>query len=135
EAARATFGVWLDTLDDEAWDALAGCPARVTWAFAAAVEPGRLATSREAIGEFCAARGLAPDEPAARALFCVLTGQQAQHRAADPDGSLLAAGYQASSKASQAAVRESLAGAGDLDLVRIVAGGAGSERRAAIGAD
>jgi hypothetical protein len=100
-----------------------------------AVNPERPAGSRAAIGSFCTTHGLAPGKPAAQALFYVLTGQQTQHRAADPDGSLLAAGYQAGTKAIQAAVRESLAGAGHLDLIRIVAGTPGQERRPAISAE
>jgi hypothetical protein len=135
QAAQALFEVWLDSLDDEAWQALAGCPARAAWALAAAVEPGRPAASRSAIGAFCAARGLAPDEPAARALWHVLTGQHAQHLAADPNGSTLAAAYQAATADTRAAVRESLAGAGDLDLVRIVAGTRGQRRAIALVSD
>jgi hypothetical protein len=134
-AARAVFELWLDGLEDETWQALASRPGTKRLALSAAVDPERPAGSREAIGSFCTGHGLAPDEPAARALFHVLTGQQAQHRAADPDGSLLAAGYRAGTKAIQAAVREALAGTGHLDLVRIVAGAPGQDRRPAISAE
>jgi hypothetical protein len=134
-AAKAVFQLWLDDPDGQTWPALASWPGMEPMALSAAVDPDRPARSRAAIGSFCAQHGLVPDEPAARALFYVLTGQQAQHRAADPDGSLLAAGYQASTESTQAAVRESLAGTGDLDLVRIVAGAPGPEHRLAIRAE
>jgi hypothetical protein len=62
-------------------------------------------------------------------LFCVLTGQAAQHRAADPDGSLLASAYRTVGPATRAALREAIAEAGHLDLVRVVAG-AGEPGRA-----
>jgi hypothetical protein len=52
----------------------------------------------------------------------VLTGQRAQHRTEDPDGALLAEAYRAGRDEQRAAVRQALAGADDLDLVRVVAG-------------
>jgi hypothetical protein len=137
-AAMGVWQVWLASPDDEAWDLLARRPGQVdrrAQALAVAVDPGRPAASRAAIGAFCAAREMAPGDPVERALFFVLTGRHAQHRAADPDGSLLAAAYRAADEPTRAAVREELAGAGDLDLVRVVAGGPGPGRRPALTAD
>lgn len=137
-AAMGVWQVWLASPDDEAWDLLARWPGQVdrrARALAVAVDPGRPAASRAAIGSFCAAREMAPGDPVERALFFVLTGQHTQHRAADPDGSQLAAAYRAADEPTRAAVREELAGAGDLDLVRVVAGGPGPGRRPALTAD
>jgi hypothetical protein len=74
------------------------------------------------IGEFCTGRGLAPADQIQRAQFYLLTGQAAQLRAADPDGRLLAAAYQAAAEQPRAAMREALAGAGGLDLARVIGG-------------
>jgi hypothetical protein len=133
-AARAVFRVWQDSPDDESWNCLAQMPDRDQLALASAVQPELSAGSRAAIGAFCAAHALAPEEPAARVLFYVLTGQSAQQRAADPDGSALRAAYEVADEATRAVVRESLAGSGDTDLVRVVAG-APQQRRVPITAE
>ena len=52
----------------------------------------------------------------------MLTGQQAQHRAQDPNGALLATAYPGGRDEQRVALRQALAGADDLDLVRVVAG-------------
>jgi hypothetical protein len=97
-------------------------PARVEQALLrAAVELARPAPEREAIGAFCARHDIAPAEDAERARFYLLTGQWAQHRAADPDGTALAAAYQAAPETVRAALRKAMADSGDLDLVRVVA--------------
>lgn len=124
-AADVLWEGWLGDPDEERWDVLArwrGPVALADAAFEAAVDPGRDGGAREAIGVFWAGRGLVPDGAVARALFFVMTGQAAQHRAADPDGSLLASAYRGADEATRAALRGALAGAGDLDLVRVVAG-------------
>jgi hypothetical protein len=73
------------------------------------------------LAEFCAVHGLAPADPVRRAVFFLLTGQDGQYRAADPDGSLLALGYQAAKETVRGRLRAAMARAGDLDLVRVVA--------------
>jgi hypothetical protein len=98
---------------------------------AAVTDPARPLRDRAAISALCARVGVAPGEPADRAVFYVLTSQAAQQRAADPDGALLAAGYRAAGLRVRAALRSALAGAGDLDLVRVIAGGGGPRELAA----
>jgi hypothetical protein len=130
EAVRRS---WLHHPDDAGWTALARWYAwyrsDLTAALlAAAVEPGRPAAEREAIGAFCARRGLVPAGGAERALFYGLTGQGAQRRAADPDGALLAVAYRGADHAVRSALREALAAAGDLTLARTLAVSARSSR-------
>jgi hypothetical protein len=124
-AIEAAWQAWLRCLDDDLFQTLESWRGPFTVAraaLAAAMHPDRGAAERAAIGAFCASRGLAPDDPIRRAVFYVLTGQHPQHRAADPDGSLLGAGYRGSDLATRAVLRAELAGAGGLDLVRIVGG-------------
>jgi hypothetical protein len=90
-----------------------GAQALAEAAFGAATKPDRAAATRCAIGEFCIRRGLLPDTAAKRALFCMMTGHQEQHRAADPDGSALAAAYQAANEPVRAVLRRAIAEAGD----------------------
>jgi hypothetical protein len=123
-AIEAVWQAWLRRPDDERWAALTrwrGGPALADAVFAAAVDPARSATERAALGAFCARHELAPGDPVRRALFYVLTGQAAQHRAADPDGSLLAAGYRAADEPGRSALRQAIASSDGLDLVRVVA--------------
>src|SRR5262249_10221791 len=80
---------------------------------------------RARLGEFCARHGLAPKGAADRVLFYALAGQHGQRRAADPDGSLLAAAYRAAGEPTRAALGEGLAGAGALAPARRRAAGAG----------
>jgi hypothetical protein len=123
-AVREVWRAWLADLDEERWELLArwrepaGLAARV---FDEAVSPRRDASERAAIGAFCARHGLAPRDGVRMALFYVLTGQADQHRAADPDGALLATAYQGAHSVTRAALRQALAGAGDLDLVHVLA--------------
>jgi len=70
---------------------------------------------------FCRQHRLAPADPRTRAMFFLLTGQPAEHAAADPDGRLLAAGYATAGPATQARLRAAMV-ASDLDLVRVVVG-------------
>jgi len=118
-AFEAVLASWLTAPDDELWDALHRWRSQEALAavYLAATQPERAAASRAVIGEFCARHGLAPDDEVQRALFYVLSGQSAQHRAADPDGVLLATGYQAANLATRAALRAALATAGDADLI------------------
>jgi hypothetical protein len=131
-AADAVWQAWLREPGDELWQALArwrGPRAVAEAAFTAGTDVTRDAAARAAIGGFCARHRLAPGDPVRRALFHVLTGLSAQHRAADPDGSLLAAAYRAAGEPERAAVRQAVAGSGDLDVVLVVAG-AGQDGRA-----
>jgi len=91
---------------------------RSTWSRIAAT----LKTYGARWGRSARCGGLAPGKATQRALFFVLTGQRAQHRAEDPDGSLLAEAYREAREEQRAAVRQALAGADDLDLVRVIAG-------------
>jgi hypothetical protein len=116
----ALWRVWLAGPDDQVWRLLHAD--HRGWVFGVVTYPGHAEDVRSAVGAFCAARGLAPDGPTERALFFVLTGQRAQHRADDPDGSLLAEAYRKAHEEQRAAVRQALAGADDLDLVRVIAG-------------
>jgi len=110
--------VWLAYPDDQVWDLLDSRYRQI--AFVAAINPRE--PTRSEVVAFCADRGLAPEEASERAMFFVLTGQQVQHRTEDPDGTLLAAAYRAAREDERDAVRQALAGADDLDLVRVVAG-------------
>jgi hypothetical protein len=126
-ALSAVWQAWVrapgGAAGEELWQALSRWQERqqLTEAvFAAAVDPGRPPGERAAIVEFCSQHDLVPHDPVRRALFCVLTGQTDQHRAADPDGRLLATGYGLSDEPTRAALRSALASAGDLDVVRVV---------------
>jgi hypothetical protein len=132
-AEGALWRVWLACPDGQVWDLLEGS-AYHRRAFAVATDPAQPEATRSAVGAFFAARGLAPEEAGQRALFFVLTGQRAQHRTEDPDGALLAAAYRAARQEQRAAVRQALAGADDLDLVRVIAG-AGRDAMAAVTAE
>jgi hypothetical protein len=128
----ALWHVWLAGPDDQVWRQL---PEDLrNSAFSVAMDPATGQHTRMAVGAFCASRGLAPQDANQRTLFFVLTGQQAQHRTEDPDGRLLAAAYRAARDEQRAAVRQALAGADDLDLVRVVAG-AGQDSVATITPD
>jgi hypothetical protein len=128
QAAEAAWQAWLREPGDDLWDALSrwrGRPALAEAAYAAATDPGRDAAERAVIGEFCTGHGLAPAGQIQRAQFYLLTGQIGQLRAADPDGRLLAAAYQAAAEQPRTAMREALAGTGGteaLDLARVIGG-------------
>jgi hypothetical protein len=120
--------LWLRDPTDETWMSArnSGRPpaadaGAVSLAFTEATDGRRDAATRARIGAFCTRHGMAPAEPADRALFLVMTGQPEQHRALDPDGELLAAAYEEAAEPTRAAVRQALADAGDLDLVRVIA--------------
>jgi hypothetical protein len=126
-AIDAVWRSWCRAPDDARWDLLlrwrdatklteAACTAALLQ-LAGAGETG----SRLPRVAFCVARGLAPADPVERALFYLLTGQQAQHRAADPDGVLTARGYAAADPHSRRMLRQALADAGSLDLMRVIA--------------
>lgn len=79
------------------------------------------ADAADALADLCRGHGIAPADPVRRAVFFLLTGQDEQHRAADPDGSLLALGYGAATEPERERLRQAMTRAGDLDLVRVVA--------------
>ncbi|MEV5831427.1 hypothetical protein AB0L25_38255 [Spirillospora sp. NPDC052242] len=87
----------------------------------------RALSDRRAAG-FCAEHRLAPADPVRRALFFTATGQAAQHRALDPDGSLLALAYASATEDERARLREAMLAAGELDLVRVIVGADGGAR-------
>lgn len=79
------------------------------------------AESDAGLAAFCADHGLAPADPARRVMFFLLTGQDAQRRAADPDGTVLALGYAAAAAADRDRLRAAMAGSGDIDPVQVLA--------------
>jgi hypothetical protein len=81
------------------------------------------------LAAWCAEHGLAPADPARRAAFFMLTGQHAQYRAADPDGSVLALAYRAAADEERERLRAAMAASGDLDAARVVARTSTSGRR------
>jgi hypothetical protein len=88
-----------------------------------AVDPAVPPGWRAAVGQRCAAQGLVPEDPVERVCFFVLTSQPERQRALDPDGTLLPIAYRAASRSTQRALREAMTGAGDLDVVGVIAGG------------
>jgi hypothetical protein len=121
----AVWRAWLRKGDDERWELMGQwCPheALTAQVVSAAASPFRVEAERAVLGEFCARHALVPADPVEQALFLVMTGQQEQHRAADPDGSLLAAAYQAADTDTKAVLRDALAKSGDLHIIRVVAG-------------
>lgn len=74
------------------------------------------------LASWCREHRLAPADPVQRAVFFVLTGQAEQHRAADPDGALLALGYRAATRHRRDQLRAAMVAGGALDLVRVVIG-------------
>ncbi|GGV01158.1 hypothetical protein GCM10010182_18290 [Actinomadura cremea] len=87
------------------------------------------AADREDLAAFCAEHGYAPADPVARAAFFLLTGQQHQCRALDPDGRLLSLAYLSRADGDRARLRVAMLAAGELDLVRVIVG---DDRRARI---
>ncbi|GAA5216039.1 hypothetical protein [Streptomyces thinghirensis] len=72
----------------------------------------------------------APEEPADRAAYLALIGQQAQRQALDPEGSLLALAYRAAAAEVRERLRTVLAAEGDAEVVRVVVTGDRRERMA-----
>jgi len=132
-AADLVWRVWLAAPDDEGWALLSRWQSSTARGhlLVAASSAQTDAGDRAALGAFCARHGLRPHGPAEQAEFYALTGQPEQRRAVDPDGALLAAAYRAASPDVRTALRESLAGEGDLAVVRVVVAGAGLRSRAA----
>lgn len=123
-AITAVWLVWLCDPGDELWEALArwrGADALAEDACRAATQPQRPAGERASIAAFCVRRGLTPGDEIQRALFYVLTGQTARYRAADPDGSRLAAGYQGAGEPTRAMLRQVMADDSGLHLPHVLA--------------
>lgn len=70
----------------------------------------------------CRRHEFAPEDPVKRAAFFLLTGQARQYRALDPDGSLLALAYASRPAGERPRIRDAMVAAGELDLVRVMAG-------------
>lgn len=124
-AAEALWQVWLGHPENELWQRLTGWLHQAVLAeqaLEAAVEPARPAASRQAIGAFCTRHGILPDDPLQQTVFHLLAGQTEQHRALDPDGSLLADAYRAASAESRGALRQAMVASGDVDMVRVAVG-------------
>ena len=119
-AIEAAWQSWLCHPDDERWDLLTSWQTQEDLdaaVFAAATDPDRAPGERATIGEFCARHGMRPRDDVQRALFYVLTGQAAQHRATDQDGRRLAVGYRNADPAMRAALRAALAARSDWDTL------------------
>ncbi|MGH3389120.1 MAG: hypothetical protein ACRDOO_09610 [Actinomadura sp.] len=80
------------------------------------------------LAAFCVAHHLAPSDKVERAVFFVRTGQHEQHRALDPDGSLLALAYRAAAPELRERLRAVLAAAGDPEVIRVVVAGEQRDR-------
>jgi hypothetical protein len=119
-SAAALRKAWLDDPRDDTWGYVGRWCAPADM-FAAAVDPDRGARSRAAIGGYCVEHDLVPDNPVQRALFFVLTGQHQRYQALDLDGTLLAGAYRGASEATREALRETMLGVGELNLVRVIA--------------
>jgi hypothetical protein len=78
------------------------------------------ATTRPALAALCLEHGLAPSDPLDAAVFFLLTGQTEHHRAVDPDGSLLALGYQSATAEVRRRLRTAMVEAGDLDVAQVL---------------
>lgn len=91
----------------------------------AAQTPERL---RPALVAACRERDLAPADPAERAAFYLITGQLDRYRAADPDGALVTAAYEGAADGERVRLRTAMIKSGDLDLIRMLAGGDGRWR-------
>ncbi|HVQ96028.1 MAG TPA: hypothetical protein VMU51_33700 [Mycobacteriales bacterium] len=98
--------------------ALAGDPAAVEALCALAVD-------RDELARVCVEHRLVPADPTRRAVFLLLTGQPEQYEAADPDGSLLAAGYPGQRPVRRERLRGAVLALGRLDLIQRVAGSRG----------
>ncbi|MFI0485635.1 hypothetical protein [Actinomadura sp. 9N215] len=75
---------------------------------------------------------VAPQEPADRAAYLTLIGQDAQRQAMDPDGSLLALAYRAAATDVRERLRAATASEGDADMVRVLITGERRDRIAQI---
>ena len=84
------------------------------------------ATDDGALAGFCEQHALAPEDPMRRVVFFLLTRQTDQVSALDPDGSMLSLAYLAADEADRKRIRDTML-AGELDLVRVIAG---QDRRA-----
>ena len=80
------------------------------------------ALKRPELVPFCRKHRLAPRDEVRRAMFFLLTGQPEQHRALDPDGSLLSLAYASASGEERARMQKAMRDAGGLDLVRVIVG-------------
>jgi hypothetical protein len=116
----ALLNAWLNDPHEDTWE-YAGRWCTPADVLAAAVDPARPAASRAALGAYCVRTGLVPDNPVERAVFFVLTGDQERYQAADPDGTLLAGAYRNAAEPTREALRHTVVGAGELDLVRVIA--------------
>jgi hypothetical protein len=119
-AVMALRDAWLRDPRDDTWQDVRRFypPADV---LAAAVDPGRSAELRAALGAFCLGHGMVPDNDVARALFFVLTGEHERYEALDPDGTLLAAAYRVASEATREVLRHTMLGLGAVDMVHVIA--------------
>lgn len=75
------------------------------------------------IATFCVENGLAPADPARRAIYLVVLGRTGEYRALDPDGSLLQRAYAYATNDDRKLIRDAVTRSGDTDLVRLLVAG------------
>ena len=120
-AIDQVWRIWTEDLDDESWSCL------VRWreqdellGAVFALAETLPAALRERLVDFCSRHGLAPVDPAERAVYFLLNRRQDQYEALDPDGSLLVAGYFRAQPEVRAALRTALTGSGGMGLIRLI---------------
>ncbi|MGC9541323.1 hypothetical protein [Streptomyces sp. UG1] len=77
----------------------------------------------------------APSQPADRAAYLALVGQEAQRQALDPDGSLLALAYRAATPEVRVRLRTVMAAEGDTEVIRVAVTGDQRDRVAELSYD
>ncbi|MEV0218348.1 hypothetical protein [Streptomyces sp. NPDC050704] len=121
-----------------------GLRARRAWRLlvraCAAGDPAAQDTVRGATADLSAEDALelaaaAPSQPADHAAYLALVGQEAQRRALDPDGSLLALAYRAATPEVRVRLRTVMAAGGDTEVIRVAVTGDRRDRVAEMSYD
>jgi hypothetical protein len=122
-AEDAAWRLWAQAPDEEGAALLARLYARDMRyrLFTAVIDLAGNPGAQSALGAFCSRHGLDPEDPKKLARFCVLTGRLEQWRALDPDGTLLADGYQWAWESQRMTLLRALADSGDLDVLHLAA--------------
>jgi hypothetical protein len=130
DAMAAVWDAWTHHPGDELWELLTRWryPPDRPYSVLSAAASSLPRASRRAIGESCVRHGLRAGDEFWRIELYALTGLTAQLRAADPDGTRLAAVYQAADERRRGSLRLALAEAGEIDLVRTMGAGAADPR-------
>ncbi|MEV4315709.1 hypothetical protein [Actinocrispum sp. NPDC049592] len=118
-AIEALWAAWLRDPRYDTWEHVSRWCTTAD-VLAAAVDAGRDAGSRAAIGAYCVRNDLLPVKAVDRASFFALTGQQKRYQALDPDGKLLARAYRGAAEETREALRRTVIGVGRQHLVRVI---------------